>query len=110
VEWVLGHSDIEGNELADSYAKEATQGTISSPHLLPHSLQSPPPKSTAALKETWKQNTKPTWLAAWKKSPRYVKMTWIDPHMPGNRHSEPSPTFCTEPPTFSLNYTPAMSP
>ena len=50
-------------------------------------LQTPLPKSVAALKVARTQATKPEWVEKWKASPRHVKMSHIDPSMPSSKTS-----------------------
>ena len=85
IEWTPGHSKIPGNELADTYVQAAAKGTRSPLNELPPFLCRCLPASIAAIKANCKQKLIPVWIARWKNSPRYTKMSRIDPNMPSHK-------------------------
>ena len=69
LEWVPGHMDIEGNELADKYAKRAITGDIFCTDDLPDLLKKHLLVSIGALKANWKKSIPQRWRKAWLNSP-----------------------------------------
>ncbi|KIJ52972.1 hypothetical protein M422DRAFT_81035, partial [Sphaerobolus stellatus SS14] len=85
LEWVPGHEDVEGNELADDEAKKAAGGITSATQELPHILHQTLPISIAALKSERKKTILPRWRASWTTSPRFGRLSKVDANMPSSR-------------------------
>ncbi|KAG2055144.1 hypothetical protein BDR06DRAFT_837375, partial [Suillus hirtellus] len=82
VRWIPGHKGVEGNELADTAAKEAAQGRrhASVRERLPTYLQDEElPDSISALKQWHQVELNERWKNEWKKSPCYAQVATIDP-------------------------------
>ena len=82
LQWVVGHRDVLGNELADTAAKEATRGASSSRQTLPLILRTPLPLSISALHQQHLSTLKNLWSLRWKKSPCYPRLCQTDPALP----------------------------
>lgn len=82
VAWVRGHTGNKGNERADHEAKKAAQGKVTATNRLPTSLRTPLPHSVSALKMAQLQKIKTRNAADFALSPRYRKLTEIDPSVP----------------------------
>lgn len=76
--------DIEGNELADREAKlAAKRAEFSSPQCEPPpSLRNQLPCSISALKQAHSAKQRTLWANPWKKSPRYSRISHVDPTLP----------------------------
>jgi RNase H len=85
MEWVPGHMDIEGNEIADEHAKRAADGEVSNSNDLPDSLKKRLPASIAALRAKRKKSLMQHWRKIWSKSPRFTKMSQVDPNLPNRK-------------------------
>jgi ribonuclease HI len=81
-EWVPGHMGIEGNELADTHAKMASEGNTSTREDLPRILGERLPASISALKAWRKRTILQCWHKEWSQSPCFDKMSRIDAMMP----------------------------
>ena len=79
--WIAGHTDIEGNELADREAKlAALRSDKASPHhKLPKMLRTCLPLSTSAIKQAHEDHLQKKWHEEWQKSPRYPHIKALDP-------------------------------
>jgi len=66
--WIAGHTDILGNELADREAKlTASSPTNATPrHLLPKILRKPLPASISAAKQDHNAKLQNRWMSIWK--------------------------------------------
>ena len=82
IEWVQGHSGMEGNEKVDAEVKLAAKGRSSRAHCLPDFLSMGVlPKSISAQRQEFDARLKDTWAQAWAASPRYARAKGIDPSM-----------------------------
>jgi ribonuclease HI len=87
--WVKGHIDVEGNELVDGAAKAAAAGESSQEALLPPEwATSTLPASISARKQAYKMALHRQWRKDWSSSPRYAKMSRIDPSLPSNKYKQ----------------------
>ena len=82
--WIAGHADILGNELADKEAgRAADSADNSSPrHALPSSLHKDLPSSLSAIKQHHEAGLQSLWTGMWRKSPRHDHINSIDPSTP----------------------------
>ncbi|KIN94830.1 hypothetical protein M404DRAFT_167237 [Pisolithus tinctorius Marx 270] len=86
LQWIAGHMEIEGNELADREAKLAAKRDepTSPPEALPPALAERLPLSVSTLKQTHATKLKVLWNNEWWGSPHYSRISCIDPLLPGN--------------------------
>lgn len=79
--WIAGHADIEGNELADREVKlAATRRDMASPcRDLPKTLWKRLPRSTSAVKQAHEAHLQAKWSDEWKTSTRYAHIKALDP-------------------------------
>ena len=82
--WIAGHADILGNELADREARLAaiSQTSATPRHLLPKILCKPLPLSISAAKQDHNARIQNEWQRLWKRSLRYDHMATIDSSLP----------------------------
>ena len=83
--WISGHSDVEGNERADELAKLAAQGQSSPTPELPPILRRPLPHSATVEKQAYAKELNSMWLEQWQDSPRRTRMELIDKTFPFNK-------------------------
>ena len=78
--WIAGHAEIEGNELADREAKSAaTKRDMASPRQdLPKTLQGRLPHSTSAIKQAHEAHLQRKWNDEWKISSCYAHIRSLD--------------------------------
>ena len=76
---------VWGNELADKLARDASTGDTSARQYLPNLLWKCLLASITAIKAWCKQSLLPHWQKLWSNSPRYGKLSKIDPHMPSQK-------------------------
>ncbi|KAI0767744.1 hypothetical protein C8Q74DRAFT_1163953, partial [Fomes fomentarius] len=85
VRWISGHSGAEGNEMVDEEAKWAAQGNSSDAAELPEFLRGVLPDGVSATRQAYSATLLPRWKEKWKTSPRYTKMSRIDPSLPSDK-------------------------
>ncbi|KAK7012564.1 ribonuclease H-like domain-containing protein [Favolaschia claudopus] len=84
--WVPGHSNVEGNELADEAAKQAAQGAgDSNPVQGCRLVWTDLPVSLAAQRATATKRMAKQWETLWKQSRRAMKLASIDRSPPSRR-------------------------
>lgn len=76
--WVPGHCGLQGNELADLKAKEATVNGSSGVSSLPLFLRNPLPASLSAVKQTFNKHLSTQWQRRFKSSPQYQRFLQVD--------------------------------
>jgi ribonuclease HI len=85
VTWVKGHIDIPGNIKVDTEAKKAAGGKTSKAHNLPKYLtENLLPLSAMAVRQEYKRGLKKEWKRKWETSPRFLKLSQIDPPLLSN--------------------------
>ena len=86
VEWVLGHSGIQGNEDADMLARAVTMGATcpTDPLLLPRLLHKALLLSTSALKADHCRTVAPAWKALWQASLWAAHFACYSPELPNH--------------------------
>ena len=78
--------EIEGNEMVDKVAKEATGGESSEVSSLPSLLATIPLLvSASASKQNYRASLDGRWHEIWKSSPRHVRISKVDPSLPSNK-------------------------
>jgi len=79
--WIAGHADIKGNELADREAKlAALRSDMASPRReLPKSLRKCLPLSISAMKQANEDCLHKKWQEEWMASPRHPHINALDP-------------------------------
>lgn len=82
IAWMPGHHNILGNEYVDQEVKKMANRHSSHQDDIPSLLHSKLPKSISAMKATHKATSQDEWIQLWKKSPRFVKLSKIDPDLP----------------------------
>lgn len=83
--WISAHDDVEGNEAVDRAAKEAAQGATSDTNTLPLLLTDTLGFSSSAVKQEYNETLKNQWTTTWKESPRYARVSLIDPSLPSRK-------------------------
>ena len=86
--WTAGHVGIKGNKEVDAEAKKAAEGMTSSIEDLLPLLRKKIKTNKSALKQQRRSRLKARWSQEWKTSPRYNKMSAIDPSFPSNNFSK----------------------
>ncbi|KAG1764290.1 hypothetical protein EV702DRAFT_939548, partial [Suillus placidus] len=88
VHWIAGHSDVEGNELADKEEKRAAESWRNNSmvdellqYLLTGHLPILPTTLLSAIKQAFKKDTKRRWERMWTKSPLYACAQTLDPNI-----------------------------
>ena len=83
IRWISSHSEVKGNEQADSLAKEAAIGKASRRASLPPLLQKKLPTSASATKQEHHEGLKRQWRAAWMDSlARRQRFELVDDNFP----------------------------
>jgi len=85
LKWISGHSEVKGNETADTLAKEAASGQSSPITQLPPLLHHPLPYSATAEKQAYTSEINAMWQEQWLSSPRRARMERIDKFFPYNK-------------------------
>ena len=82
--WIAGHADILGNDLADKEARSAATGeSRTSPgRTLPPALRNGLPSSLSTTKQYHEASLQRIWMDSWSKSPRHDHLNSIDPSTP----------------------------
>ena len=80
--WISGHSDVKGNERADTLAKQAAQGQSSPTMELPPLLRQSLPYSATAEKQAYVTEINAMWEEQWQSSLRRARMEHIDKSFP----------------------------
>ena len=84
--WIKGHSEAQGNSKADEEAKAAAEGNISQAQDLPEILWvKAHPVSSSAVQQAQATELKACWRMRWTDSPRFAKLSTINPSMPSNK-------------------------
>jgi len=84
LQWVLGHEGIEGNEKADTEAKQAVEGKHRNRRHKHHRLLKGLPASKTVTKQHLKRKVWKAHIKEFRKSPRYERMTKFDPKSPAS--------------------------
>jgi ribonuclease HI len=84
IRWTPGHIGIDGNELADTVAKQAARGSTSTEHDLPEELRGDIPWSPAAIQQKFVENVQRRAKSRWTRSTRYNRIRKIDENLPSN--------------------------
>jgi ribonuclease HI len=88
ITWIKGHVDVEGNNKADEEPKKAAREKMMKACNLPTYLATNKlPMSMAAAKQEFRRRTKERWKTKWESSPRYLKLSRIDPTMLSNKYT-----------------------
>jgi hypothetical protein len=96
--WIKGHADVKGNNKVDEEAKKVVKGKMSKAHNLPVYLAvNKLPMSTVAVKQEYERKIKERWKTKWESSPRYPKLSRINPTMPSNKYAHlTEDLWCTQ--------------
>jgi len=96
VRWIVGHKDVEGNEVADREAKLVVRGAAnSSPkHKLPIALWKQLPHSIPALKQHHNAMLKKLWKDEWSISTHFPHLSTIDPMLPSRAFMKLTGSLC----------------
>jgi hypothetical protein len=84
--WISGHSKVDGNEKADELAKQAADHKSSRVEHLPRKLRKTMPTSALALKERYHKSLLAKWEELWSNSPRKTRVEQIDNLFPFTRY------------------------
>lgn len=85
--WTPGHEGIEGNEKADTAAKDAATGVTSETKKLPAFLRHKPlPVSVSSTRQLLKKRMKNKWKTEWNASPRHANAKAIDESTPSDNY------------------------
>ena len=87
LQWIAGHHDVEGNEVADQAAKRAALNprATSPRRLLPEPLHERLPVGISAAKQRYREEVLALWAKQWKTSKRYSHLSRIDSSAPSKR-------------------------
>jgi ribonuclease HI len=84
IKWISSHSEVKGNEKADSLAKKAATGRSSRRTDLPPTFRSTLPDSASASKQDYLAKLKGKWSTKWSSSDRRLRMAQFDDNFPFN--------------------------
>jgi ribonuclease HI len=82
IRWSPGHHGIEGNEMADTEAKKAAEGSSSPKRALPQALHNRIPHSKSAIKANFEKKVRKKAKRHWEKSPCHNRTKKLDQNLP----------------------------
>ena len=81
VQWIPGHEEIHGNEVADAHAKKAASGKSSAKSSLPKALHNNLPLSVSSLRQAYLNKLQADAAKIWSKSKRHERIVQLDRSM-----------------------------
>ncbi|KIM22436.1 hypothetical protein M408DRAFT_47819, partial [Serendipita vermifera MAFF 305830] len=86
VAWIPGHMEVEGNEEVDTEAKKAAQGDSTRSPAQLRSIVKNPPKGLAAIKASFKKDSRQMWTTEWYECAQYPRIAKYDARPPNASH------------------------